>query len=66
MNGNNSNKRTGLAADIRRQVGTEATKRFLRTLPAFRLDKEVPKHFRELLERLEGAEATPDNGGRRQ
>ena len=66
MNGNNSQKRTELAADIRRQVGTEATKRFLRTLPAFRLEKEMPKHFKELLDRLEGVEAATQNGGRRQ
>ncbi|WP_192252139.1 hypothetical protein [Mesorhizobium silamurunense] len=64
MTGNKNHKRAELAADIRRQVGTEATKRFLRTLPAFRLEKEMPKHFRELLDRLEGAEAEKVGGER--
>lgn len=51
------NKREELAADIKRQMGTEATKRFLRTLPAFHLQAELPEHLRELLDRLDGAEA---------
>ncbi|TIV57493.1 hypothetical protein [Mesorhizobium sp.] len=45
MNGNNGNRRAELANDIRRQAGSEATKRFLRTLPAFRLEKEVPRRL---------------------
>ncbi|TGV95414.1 hypothetical protein EN797_040330 [Mesorhizobium sp. M2E.F.Ca.ET.154.01.1.1] len=65
MNGNNGERSAGLANDIRRQVGTEATKRFLRTLPAFRLEKEVPKRLTDLLDRLEGAEAERVGGERR-
>jgi len=61
MNGNNSERRADLANDIRRQAGTEATKRFLRTLPAFRLEKEVPRQLTDLLDRLDDAEA----GGKR-
>ncbi|RWB61307.1 MAG: hypothetical protein EOQ47_00225 [Mesorhizobium sp.] len=64
MNGNDSNRRAKLAADIRRRVGTEATKRFLRTLPAFRLEKEVPKRLTELLDRLDEAEAGEVGGER--
>jgi hypothetical protein len=46
----------GLAADIRRQMSTEATKRFLRNLPAFHADNDIPEHFRELLNRLDDVE----------
>ena len=66
MNGNNGNRRAELANDIRRQAGSEATKRFLRTLPAFRLEKEVPRQLSDLLDRLDGAEAENTGGGRRQ
>ena len=65
MSGNNSDTRADLAKDIRRHVGTEATKRLLRTLPAFRLEKELPKRFEDLLDRLDGV-AADEVGGRRQ
>ncbi|MDX8477341.1 hypothetical protein RFN28_02470 [Mesorhizobium sp. VK24D] len=65
MNGTSGERRAKLAHDIRRQIGTEATKRFLRTLPAFRLEKEVPKRLTDLLDRLEGAEAAKAGGERR-
>ena len=57
MTRNNGERPEGLAADIRRQLGTEATKRFLRTLPAFRAEADIPDHFRQLLDRLDGAES---------
>lgn len=66
MNGNNSERRAVLANDIRRQAGTETTKRFLRTLPAFRLENEVPRQFQELLDRLDGAETVSAGGKHRQ
>ncbi|MDX8494294.1 hypothetical protein RFN29_22265 [Mesorhizobium sp. VK22B] len=66
MNGNSRERRARLAADIRRQVSSEATKRLLRTLPAFRLEKEMPKRLTDLLDRLDGAEAGPASGERRQ
>ncbi len=65
MNGNNGNKRAELANDIRRQAGSEATKRLLRTLPAFRLEKEVPQRLSDLLDRLAGAEVKKASGGQR-
>ncbi|MER8417378.1 hypothetical protein [Mesorhizobium sp. M1329] len=61
----NGEKRDGLAADIRRQLGTEATKRFLRTLPAFRTESDIPDRLKELLDRLDGVEAKVVAGGRR-
>ncbi|MER8971459.1 hypothetical protein [Mesorhizobium sp. M0800] len=60
----NGEKRVGLAADIRRQLGTEATKRFLRTLPAFRTESDIPDRLKELLDRLDGVEAKVVAGGR--
>jgi len=62
MNGNESKRRAELADDIRQQVGSEATNRLLRALPAFRLEKDVPKQLRELLDRLDGAEGTTISG----
>ncbi|TGQ46027.1 MULTISPECIES: hypothetical protein [unclassified Mesorhizobium] len=58
MTRNNGDSREGLAADIRRQFGNEATTRFLRALPAFRMEADIPDHFRELLDRLDGIEAS--------
>jgi hypothetical protein len=66
MNGNNANRRAELANDIRRQAGSEATKRFLRTLPAFRLENEMPRQLSDLLDSLDDAEAGDKGSGRRQ
>lgn len=65
MNGNNGNRRAELANDIRRQASSEATKRLLRALPAFRLEKEIPRRLSDLLDRLDGAEAENARRGRR-
>jgi hypothetical protein len=54
-----------LATEVRRQFGAEAVTRFLRTLPAFRTEADIPDRFRELLDRLDGAEDS-DVGWRRQ
>ncbi|WP_367142480.1 hypothetical protein [Mesorhizobium sp.] len=54
-----------MANDIRRQAGSEATKRFLRTLPAFRLEKDVPRRLSDLLDRLDAADARKAGGERR-
>lgn len=66
MTGNKGDKRAELAADIKRQFGNEATMRFLRTLPSFRLESDIPEHFRELLDRLDGIEAGVASSDRRQ
>jgi len=62
---NNNERREKLAADIRRQFGTEATMRFLRVLPAFRTEADIPDRFRELLDRLDGIESSMAAGDRR-
>ncbi|UVK47417.1 hypothetical protein BPNPMPFG_003190 [Mesorhizobium sp. AR07] len=62
---NNAKKGERLATEVRRQFGAEAMTRFLRTLPAFRTEADIPDRFRELLDRLDGAE-DGDIGLRRQ
>jgi metal-dependent amidase/aminoacylase/carboxypeptidase family protein len=61
----NDERRERLAAGIRRQFGTEATTRFLRALPAFRTEDDIPDRFRELLDRLDGIESSVAVGGHR-
>ncbi|SJM35508.1 hypothetical protein [Mesorhizobium delmotii] len=62
---NNDERRERLAAGIRRQFGTEATMHFLRALPAFRTENDIPDRFKELLDRLDGIESSVAAGGRR-
>jgi hypothetical protein len=45
----------GVAGLIRREIGSETNTRFLRSLPAFRLDRDLPVRFQELLGRLDEA-----------
>ncbi len=55
---NDDERRERLAAGLRRQFGTEATIRFLRALPAFRTENDIPDRFKELLDRLDGIESS--------
>lgn len=57
MSRNKGEKGERLAVEIRRQFGTEAMKRFLRTLPAFRAEVEIPERFKEQLKRLDSVES---------
>ena len=54
-----------LATEVRRQFGAEAMTRFLRTLPAFRPETDIPNRFKELLDRLDQLESSPGGGGQR-
>lgn len=65
MTRNKGEKTEGLAAEVKRQFGAEATTRFLRTLPAFRTEADIPDRFRKLLDRLDGVETSTAGGGRR-
>lgn len=65
MTRNKGEKGERLATEVRRQFGAEAMTRFLRTLPAFRTEADIPDRLRELLDRLDGAEDS-DIGWRRQ
>nr|WP_095199531.1 hypothetical protein [Mesorhizobium carmichaelinearum] len=53
-----------LATEVRRQFGAEAMTRFLRTLPTFRAEADIPNHFRELLDHLDRMESKSLGGGR--
>ncbi|WP_136618517.1 MULTISPECIES: hypothetical protein [Mesorhizobium] len=64
MTRNKGEKAEKLATEVRRQFGAETVTRFLRTLPAFRTEADIPDRFRELLDRLDGAE-NGDVGWRR-
>ncbi|TIP25939.1 MAG: hypothetical protein E5X67_22375 [Mesorhizobium sp.] len=55
---NDDERRERLAASLRRQFGTEATIRFLRALPAFRTENDIPDRFKELLDRMDGIESS--------
>ncbi|TPN55142.1 MULTISPECIES: NepR family anti-sigma factor [unclassified Mesorhizobium] len=66
MTRNKAEKENRLAAEVRRQVGAKAMTRFLRTLPAFRIDADIPDRFRDLLDRLDRAAGSPSgSSGRR-
>lgn len=65
MTRNKGEKTEKLAAEVKRQFGAESTTRFLRTLPAFRTEADIPDRFRKLLDRLDGVESSAAGGGRR-
>ena len=54
-----------LATEVRRQFGAEAMTRFLRTLPSFRTEADIPNRFSELLDRLDRLERNSLGSGRR-
>ncbi|TPK89919.1 hypothetical protein [Mesorhizobium sp. B2-4-17] len=56
MTRNKAEKGERLATEVRRQFGAEAMTRFLRTLPAFRTEADIPDRFRQLLDRLDRLE----------
>jgi hypothetical protein len=51
-----------LAALIRREMVTESNARFLRSLPAFKVDRQIPARFQDLLTRLDRAERDGGDG----
>ncbi|TWI36422.1 hypothetical protein [Mesorhizobium tianshanense] len=63
---NNDERRERLATGVKHQFGTEATMRFMRALPAFRTENDIPDRFRELLDRLDGIESSVAANSRRQ
>lgn len=65
MTRDKAEKAERLAAEVRRQFGAEAMTRFLRTLPAFRVEADTHDRFRQLLDRLDRTEGG-DAGWRRQ
>lgn len=53
-----------LAGVIRKEMAREANVRFLRSLPVFRVDQQIPPRFIELLRHLDRVE--PGHGGLKQ
>ncbi|HWK67773.1 MAG TPA: hypothetical protein VNS34_22850 [Rhizobiaceae bacterium] len=45
-----------ISKEIKRQIGQKANTRFLRALPVFRVDDELPKSFHGLLHEIDRAE----------
>lgn len=63
MSRNGKNSASILQEEIRRQAGSVPTTRFIRSLPAFRIDQEMPELFSSLLAELDRAEADQRNAG---
>jgi hypothetical protein len=55
-----SERQQDLANTIKHQAGTQATRRLLGSLPAFKVVTEVPQHLQELLDRLGDMEKEAD------
>jgi hypothetical protein len=45
-----------LSPEVRRQMGSEPMRRFVRSLPPFAVKPDVPTHLRDLLDELDRAE----------
>lgn len=45
-----------LPPEVRRQIGSEPMRRFVRSLPPFAVKPDVPAHLRDLLDELDRAE----------
>lgn len=62
MDGEQMDERINLEREVRRQFAAPATRRFLRALPAFRVDSTMPPRFHDLLAALDRAEQSSDAG----
>ncbi|UCI16987.1 hypothetical protein FJ970_17790 [Mesorhizobium sp. B2-1-8] len=51
--------RAVLTSHVRHQLGTKATRRFVRALPIFRVDPDTPDRFKKLLRELNQAKKRP-------
>ena len=49
-------RKPAMDSSIRRLIGSEANRSYLRSLPAFRVEKALPADLAALLEQLERAE----------
>jgi hypothetical protein len=45
-----------LPPEVRRQIGSEPMRRYVRSFPAFAVKPDVPAHLRDLLDELDRAE----------
>jgi hypothetical protein len=53
MSGSNSNKKEQLGTGIRRLIGSKANAHYLRSLPQFHVEPELPADLRSLLKALD-------------
>ena len=53
MSRSKKQQHANLPASIMRQAGDAANVRYLRSLPIFRVDLELPEDIREMLEKME-------------
>ena len=51
-----SERQQDLASTIKHQLGTQASRRLLRSMPNFQVASDMPKHLKVLLEELENTE----------
>jgi hypothetical protein len=63
--GSSKNQTQNLPATIMGQIGSESNTRYLRSLPVFRVDPELPEQMRHILDDLERAETTRAPGPQR-
>jgi hypothetical protein len=56
MNHRNWERKQAMDSSIRRLIGSDANRSYLRALPAFRVEKNLPSNLTALLDRLERAE----------
>jgi hypothetical protein len=54
-----------LPPEVRRQMGSEPVRRFVRSLPPFAVKPDVPEHLRDLLDELDRAEKKARNRRRK-
>jgi hypothetical protein len=57
--GSSKDQRQNLPATIVGQIGSESNTRYLRSLPVFHVDPELPEEIRGILDDLERSEAAP-------
>lgn len=57
MSRNAPNRKDELHAEIRRQIGSTGTMRFIRSLPSFEVAQGLPERFVNLLTELDQAES---------
>jgi hypothetical protein len=59
MASNDKERKRVMDSSIRRLIGSEANRSYLRSLPTFRVERTLPADLVALLEQLERAEGKP-------
>ncbi|TPL46433.1 hypothetical protein FJ957_16930 [Mesorhizobium sp. B2-4-6] len=56
ISADNLKGQAALVGNVRRQLGSRATRRFAQSLPSLRIHPDIPDHFKRLLKQLEHEE----------